>query len=174
MIRIRRSATIAVLIAATGLTACGAVAEKAGEKATEKAIESQTGGDVDVDTDDGSVSIETEEGSASFGTGEVPEDWPDDIPLPDGLEVLTSSSTVSGNERLTAVTGSTDTEPEEILAWMKEELPDWEISGETTSTGTSGDLASAQFRSGERLVTLAATTGLGDGTNLTISHTAPE
>ena len=41
------SLTLALVIGAGALTGCGAAADKVAEKATEKAIESQTGGDVD-------------------------------------------------------------------------------------------------------------------------------
>lgn len=63
---------------AFSLTAC----ENATETGLEKVIESESGGDVDVDLngDDG-VSIQTEDGSFSSGaTTEFLEEWPGDVP----------------------------------------------------------------------------------------------
>ncbi len=174
-----RTIRCAALVAATTslLVGCGAAAEKVSEKATEKMVEQQTGGNVDIDTDgDGSVEIETEDGSMSFGTGEVPEEWPDDIDLPDDLEVQSGTTSDSSDGRLVALVGATDETPEELLARYKDELADWEISGESTSSGGGSTLTGAQWETDGRRVTFAATDGqtpAGDATFLTISHTTP-
>lgn len=154
------------------ITGCGSVAEKAGEKAAEKAIESQGGGNVDIDTSgDGQVSIETEEGSMSFGTGEVPAEWPDDVPLPDGLEVSSGSTIDASDGRLVSITATSDQDPLELLEFYKEALSDWDISGETSTTSTSGDMAGAQWDTDGRRFTFVANTAMGDGTILTAGHT---
>ncbi len=49
----------AIAVAAIALSACG----KASESGLEKVIEQQSGGNVDINTDDGGFSIETEDGS---------------------------------------------------------------------------------------------------------------
>jgi hypothetical protein len=145
------------------------------EKATEKAIEQQTGGKVDIDTSgDGSVDIETEEGSVSLGGGEIPDEWPDEIPLPDDLTVQTGAAMDASDGRLVSVVGATDETPEELLASLKEALADWEISGESTSTGGGGTTTGAQWETDGRRVTFAATSGSGlsgDQTFLTLGHT---
>lgn len=52
-----------------------------GEELAEQIAESQEGvGDVEIDEDSGEFSVETDEGSASFGGGELPDDFPVDIP----------------------------------------------------------------------------------------------
>lgn len=51
--------------------------EKMGEKFAEKILEEQFGGDVDVDTSDGSVSVKTDKGTFSAGDKAK---WPSDIP----------------------------------------------------------------------------------------------
>ena len=115
------------------LTACGDSAENG----IEQLIESQGGGDVDLDLDaDGGISIQTEEGgmtmdedgnfvitdengyvvsgnvdvdgdgvtveseygSFSSGSGsELPDTWPDAVPEPDGLAILSSSTMSDGD-----------------------------------------------------------------------------
>ena len=161
------AATAAALL----LVGCGAAAEKASEQATEQLVESQTGGDVDIDTADGSVEIETEDGSMSFGTGEVPADWPDDVPLPAGLEVLSGSTSDAYDGRLVAIIGTSTDTPEDVLATLKDGLADWTISGESTVTGTDGSTTGAQFETEGRRVTFSATAGADGETSITLGHT---
>lgn len=159
-------------VASLGLVGCGAAAEKAAEKATEQAIESQGGGDVDINADDGTVEVETEDGSMSFGTAEVPEEWPEDIELPDGLEILSGTSMDASDGRLVAITATSEQSPDELLEGLKSQLSDWEISGETDMSSTNGNLAGAQWDTDGRRVTFAASSG-GDGNDVsvTIGHT---
>lgn len=93
---------------AFSLTACG----NATETGLENVIESETGGDVDVDLDgDDGVSIQTEDGSFSSGaTTELPEEWPGDVPEPDGLAITSAAVIGSGTERAINVTGTVDDE----------------------------------------------------------------
>ena len=64
-----RSGLIAgVAVAALGLSACGAVAEKIAEEGAERIIEGETGEDVEIDFNgDGGISVQTEEGSVRIG-----------------------------------------------------------------------------------------------------------
>ena len=173
--RTTRTVLTASALAALLLTGCGAAAEKVSEKAAEQAIESQTGGDVDIDTSgDGSVDIETEDGSMSFGTGEVPADWPEDIPLPDGLVVQTGSTSAAADGELVAIVGTSTDSPEDLLAIYQEALADWTISGEVTTTANDGASSSAQWEIEGRRFTFVATTGgptAQEETYLTIGHT---
>lgn len=101
-------ATTLALVLATSLAGCGKLAEEA----IEQAVESDTGEDVEIDFDseDGSFSIEGENGESfnfdldaegesstfsgtdeegntfemSTGSGELPDEWPDDVPVPRG------------------------------------------------------------------------------------------
>lgn len=168
-------ATVALAATASLLAGCGAAAEKVSEKATEKAIEQQTGGKVDIDSSgDRSVDIETEDGSMTLGGGEIPEEWPEEIPLPDDLTVQTGAAMDASDGRLVSVVGATDDTPEEILASLKEALADWEISGESTSTGGGSTTTGAQWETDGRRVTFAATSGSGladDQTFVTLGHT---
>ncbi len=57
-----------------------------GEELTEQIAGSQEGvGDVEIDENSGEVSVESDEGSATFGGGELPDDFP--IDMPEGGEV---------------------------------------------------------------------------------------
>ncbi len=126
-------ASAAMLISA----GCGAVADKAAEKATEEAVEriaeANGGGDVDINTDDGTFSMETDdgkmviddegnmviesdEGTMTFETGqELPDDFPD-VPLPDELAIESTSRMDSGDGTVAfSVTGKVDRDPAEVF-----------------------------------------------------------
>ena len=126
---------------ALGFTACG----NATETGVEQLIESQGGGDVDLDLDgDGGFSVQTEEGGMTIdedgnfvitdadgsvvtgnadtetggftaesedgsfrvdASGEIPEEWPSDVPRPEGVEGASSTVTQSATELAITVTG---------------------------------------------------------------------
>lgn len=147
MARTTIARTVITLAAAglvVGLTACG----NATESGIEQLIESQGGGDVDLDLDgDGGFSVQTEEGGmtidedgnfvitdadgsvitgdvdadggginvesddGSFSAGattELPDEWPSEIPEPDGLAINSASVIGSDTEQAITVSGSVD------------------------------------------------------------------
>lgn len=84
---------------------CGRITEQLTEEAVERGIESESGGDVelDLDAEDGSVSFESDEGSLSFESGgDVPDGLT--IPLRDGYSVAGSSVIGSDGESIVIVT----------------------------------------------------------------------
>ena len=122
------------------ITSCG----NATETGVEKLIESQSGGDVDIDLDGGGLSVQTDEGGMSIDedgnfvitdadgsvvtgnadsetgdfsaesedgsfrvdtSGEIPEEWPSDVPRPEGIEGASSTVTQSSTELAITVTG---------------------------------------------------------------------
>lgn len=95
-----RTSVLAVALAATvTLAGCGAVAEQVAEKAVEKGIEAEGGGNVDLDLDNGNVSVQSSDGSFSMDMeGDVPEEFPADVPLPDDAEVVMSMDFDDGSE----------------------------------------------------------------------------
>ncbi len=135
-----RSPALAPLFAVAAVlitTGCGAIADKAAEKATDEAVEqiaeANGGGDVDIDTDDGTFSIQTDDGSMTvddegnmviesdegtmtFESGqELPEDFPD-VPLPSGLTIESTSRMDSGDGTVAySVTGKVDGDPAEVF-----------------------------------------------------------
>jgi len=90
-----KTSVVAVAVAgvALALTGCGQAAEQAAEEAAEQAIEAQGGGDVEIDADGESFSVEGEDGSEfSVGSDELPDDFPAEVPIPEGGTVESSSS----------------------------------------------------------------------------------
>lgn len=114
-------AALAVVVAG-----CGAAVEELTEEAVERGLEaSGENGNVEFDLDEegGEVRVETDDGSMSIGGGEVPDELT--IELPDGGEVV--SSFVMGSE--VAVTleypGS---DFDELVAFFDDRLGDWNRS----------------------------------------------
>lgn len=86
---VRRGGLVAgVLAAGLVLASCGAAVEEA----TEQALESATGGG-DVELGDDGVRVTDEEGNElAFGAeASLPEGWPDDVPVPEG-EIVSSTT----------------------------------------------------------------------------------
>jgi len=102
------------LLSTVLLTACGTddLVEGVAERAVENAAE-QDGVDVDIDSEDGSVKVETDQGTFSSG-GDLPDDFPDDVPLLDG-EVLQAASADNGGAPSYVVTLRVDASAEAAL-----------------------------------------------------------
>ncbi len=137
----RPQITLAAVGVVIALSACG----DATESGVEQLVESQGGGDVDLDLDgDGGFAVQTEEGGMSIdedgnfvitdadgsvvtgnadsdtggftaesedgsfridASGEIPEEWPSDVPSPEGIEDASSTVTQSTTDLAITVTG---------------------------------------------------------------------
>lgn len=168
----RTLASVSIAVSLLAAAGCGKAAEKVAEKATEEAIENQTGGQVDLDVDgEGGVSIETEDGSIS-SSAKVPEGWPDDVPVPDDLQIMMGGSQDTPQGLVLTVSGLSSTEPKALLEEFKVALADWEISGESSLEADSGNVAGAQWELDGRRVVLSATSGGQGNSQVLIAHTA--
>lgn len=121
MLRGTRGAGAAVLAAALLLSACGGSAEDATESAVEDAIESELGGGATVDVEEDSLTIDTEDGSISAGTGELPEGFPDSVPLVNG-EVVFGQRSDSPEGSGWTVQLQVETTPDEAAAELTRAL----------------------------------------------------
>ena len=186
----RKIAAVSVALSMVFVAGCGKAAEKVAEKATEEAIENEVGGDADVDlnpdggmkieTEDGSysadgegnVNIETEDGSYS-SSAELPEGWPEDVPVPAGLKIQMGSSADTPQGLMLTVNGTVTTAPDKVMADLKKELSGWEMTQESVIDQAGTKMANANWTLDGREVVLSAT-DMGDGTvQVMVAHTAP-
>lgn len=121
------------------LSGCQSIAEKITEKAVEVAIETKTGGDVDIDTSkQGAFSIKTknekgEEVTLDGQSGKVPDNWPKDIPAYPGAKV-TASLLTGKNGMLMLETGDST---EKVLAFYKANVGSMKEEANMNAGGTS-------------------------------------
>lgn len=169
----RRSGGAALLVAVLALasTACGAIADRATERVIERAIESETGGSVNIDrSGDGSFSVETDEGTFAFGAGEVPAVIANEFDLPRDLDVLSASEITTDGEATALVVLYRESAPGSVLEDLQRqaEAKGWTVGTTYTAGGTAGFEAT---RGGDRLTVF----GQSDGstTNLTIGISRP-
>ncbi len=61
----------------------------------------------DVDSESGEFNVETEDGNFSSGaTSELPDNWPGDVPRPDGLDIINATSLETTDGTSIQVTGN--------------------------------------------------------------------
>jgi hypothetical protein len=113
------------------LISCGPrSAETFAEKIIEKAA-ARAGEDIDIDLGDETVSITDGEGnSITIGSSELPEGWPDSIPIKRNMEVLFASASEDGGKNIWTVTASYPGSSTELYDFYKKEFADWEISAD--------------------------------------------
>ena len=101
---------------------CQTITEKLTEKAVEAAIETQTGGDVDIKAGEGvtfkSKDSKGEEVVIQSQTGKIPDAWPKDIPAYPGAKV--NASLMSGKNGMLML--ETTDPSEKVLAFYKSSL----------------------------------------------------
>lgn len=149
--RLAAAATAAVVLP-LAFSACGETIEKAGEKAIEKAIEEGASGDVDVDFDGDQVKVENSDGTFQSGT-ELPEDFPDDIPLVG--EVKAANTIATGGEINWTISTESQGSDAEVFADARSAL---EGAGFQSSDIDSPQLASFEKGTYRLLVNVAPST----------------
>lgn len=135
---------VLAILLVLGLSGCGSISEKIGEKVGEEIAGSVVGGDVEVDGDD--VTIKTEEGDVSItgDTGEIPENFPEDVPIYDDSTVDSATSMASGDTTTFYVNLTMEDDVSTVYEWYKAEVADkgWTITSDVlmSGDGESGQL----------------------------------
>jgi len=124
-------------------------------------------GDVSVDPDSGSVDFEGEDGSGSVNVGEgseVPDDFPSDVPLPDGT--LVSSSSFGTDDDKTWGLVYTFDDPGSVLDDYRDALEDagYEIAGEFNVSNDEGGYSAYTADGDDYTVAVGGGGGIGSGT----------
>lgn len=158
------AAAPAVVLGLAVLGSCSS--EDVAEKLTEQAIES-SGGDganVEFDSETGQVDIETEDGSMSFGTAELPDGWPSEIPMPDDYELTNAMVTGADGERSFIVGGTFDGDAKATFNSLTEQFAEdgWTEVTKTDMSTSDGMNASASFN-GDTWQAILSVTDLSDG-----------
>ena len=130
-------AAVGAMTGALLLAGCGTIAEQVAEEAVEQAA---GGGELDINADDGEISFENEEGSFSLGgDGELPEGFPDELPVPGDLSVLSSMGGNSDGDSSFVVNGQVSGDLTATYEDLRGQLEDGGFSVDNESTFSSGD-----------------------------------
>ncbi len=93
----QRSVFIVVTAAVLGGTLAGCSGEDVTEAVLENRIEAAADGEVELDLSEGGIAVETEDGSFTATSGaELPDDFPDELPTPEGALVNVGRVEVDG------------------------------------------------------------------------------
>lgn len=152
--KVRTMAAIALLVAGLGLAGCGS---------DEKTV-TVNGDKVTVDRDGDGVKIESDVGSSEFGTGSLPEDFPEaDVPVVDGTIAGGAKNDTGGMTTWTVIV-QTEGGVDAVLAEVTAKLEDAGFTSETS--GNYGGSAAAQF-TGKYTVGVSVT---GTDDQITVSY----
>lgn len=104
---------------------------------------------------DGGFVVEGSDGEAVFSTSDgIPEQWPDDVPQPEGLSNITGTYFADGEDVSIVITGTTSDDLRDALDRYADELQDAGFDEE--STFTQGDeAASSTYVRGERRLSVS-------------------
>jgi hypothetical protein len=133
---LRSISLLLLLLAATGLVAAGCGSD---DKAAKKA----TGSDVDIDSHKGKVSVTDEKGNKQTMTSgeELPDGFPDEIPLPEDAKVTNGTKVSSGDGDTFVVTATVKQSFDDVMKFYKDELDGYKQELDISTD----DGASAQY-----------------------------
>lgn len=170
-----------MLVLATGATACGG-GDSLAEGLIENRIESEAGVDgVDIDLDSGEFRIETEDGTFEFdadgegnftvenddGTftqealGEIPDNFPSDVPRPEGNVFNTLQQTINGEQSFGVFYLSPEFITDIYEPWKAEMLA---AGYEVLFESLTADAVTTQFQNDTWQVTFSGSTFEGEST----------
>lgn len=138
-------ATRLITVSSAVLLVLSGCSDGIAERLVEEAAEAAGAGEVDIDTDNGSVSVQSSEGSFNIGSQDVPEELPDQLPLPDGISVMGSMAQDGADGTTVGLQAGYDGTFEDAVAFFDGELESngWTVTN--TATTTAGDLRSATY-----------------------------
>jgi len=119
------------------LVVAGAASRFLGKSAAERAIEQATGGNAEVNSEDGTVTVKTDQGTYSTGD-KLPSDFPADVPLYPGAKVqgsVAAAGQTGGGHYVGLVTSDS---LDAVAAWYKSHVVSegWTVASDATINGT--------------------------------------
>jgi hypothetical protein len=154
------------------LTGCGNAVENIAEGNVERAIENEIGESADVEIGEDSFSVDTEEGSITAGAGSVPEDFPTDVPLPDG-EVAFAQRLETADGFSWSLIVTSDADPGALADQLRGELTDNGFTVEEASEFSGADTAGGTILAEEGDLTVLVLVA-SDGNETTATYTVTQ
>jgi hypothetical protein len=147
--------TLAILAIAS-LSGCA----KIGTKLVESAIEKASGGNADVNLDNGAVSVKDENGGQTqLGENvKIPEGWPSETPLYPDVKLSMSTKTKNsdtGKNEFSVLGEATKGAVKDVYNWYKDKYGSgWEVVTDQYTESTDGDFVVLDFKSSKYEVTV--------------------
>lgn len=166
-----RAGVLASVVAVT-ITGCGNAVENIVEGNVERAIEDELGESADVEIGEDSFSVDTEDGSITAGAGSVPEDFPTDVPLPEG-DVAFAQRLESADGFSWSLIVTTDADPGVLADEIRDDLTDSGFTVEEASEFTGADAAGGTILAEKADLTVLVIVA-GEGTETTATYTVTQ
>lgn len=114
------------------------------------------GNDFSLDASEDGLQIDGADGDSVYNTGEgIPEEWPSDVPRPEGLADVFGTYVSEGTDENVLVSGKADGDASDVFADYVGRLAD--AGFEETSASNQGDeFRTAAFNRDDRIVTVTA------------------
>ena len=149
-----------VLTSALALTGC----KRISEKVEEKAIQNQTGGQVDLQN--GSLTIKSDAGTVVVGTSsKLPDDFPKAVPVYPGAKVEMAAKSSQNGKTVWSLTLETGDAHDKVAAFYKSGMSAFK----ETSSMKMGDSDMNVWQSAQYDVTLMVATGSDQKTTLSMT-----
>ncbi|MEK7471889.1 MAG: hypothetical protein AAB624_01445 [Patescibacteria group bacterium] len=140
-------------------------------KLAESIIESSTGGDVDINSDDGEFSVTSDDGTYEISSSaELPENFPEGIPLYDDMDITGSSRSSSNDVSSWTVSAETGDSISQVGDFFDEEFASWDNQAEYSSNGTTTTV----YKKGNLTVTVTVGEHSTDEDKTSISYIVSE
>jgi hypothetical protein len=159
-------------VVVVALTGCGNAVENIVEGNVERAIENEIGESADVEIGEDSFSVDTEEGSITAGAGSVPDDFPDDVPLPDG-EVAFAQRLETADGFSWSLIVTSDTDPGALAEEIRGDLSGNGFTVEEASEFSGADSAGGTILAEKDDLTVLVLVA-GDGGETTATYTVTQ
>jgi hypothetical protein len=139
-----------------GSTGCSAP-DEAAEKVAEKVIEQQTG----------------EESAVEVGGGQLPDEWPSDVPLPEDFKLDNVAEVTAMGSKQTTVVGDTGASTSDLVDLYRGALEGWDNPRSNERQDERGrTVTSASFTKGDRILSVTIT-DQETHRELHLNHNAP-
>lgn len=143
---------LALVMGTIFLAGCGA---NPGETIMEKAVESQTGGKVDINADENRMDIKSKEGEFSLsgnGNAKLHQEFPKDIYIADDAKILLSMA--NGQDGTYSAAYVTDQPADEIYTKYKTDLTANSWSADAQTEMVFGDSKTILYKNGTKRLTV--------------------
>lgn len=122
----------AIVACLVGTTGCGKIREKIAQKAVEKAIETGSGGSVNIDDDKVTFGADKDRALTVGRAAKLPDGWPSDVPSYPGATIVAAVS--DGTKARTAIFETTDS-VDQASAFYEQNLSAFKKEGEVDLGG---------------------------------------